>query len=51
VLELKGTITVDTLKFRYREMAKKHHPDAGGDAGAMATITRAYEQGLQELGS
>lgn len=28
----------------FRDLAKKHHPDRGGDAGAMAAINRAREQ-------
>ena len=49
VLELKGDVNLDTVKFKYRELCKVHHPDKGGDAGAFATITRAYEQAQTEL--
>lgn len=32
------------VKERYRTLARQYHPDAGGDAGAMAAINRAWEQ-------
>lgn len=33
----------DTLKKRFRELARKHHPDVGGDVRKMADINRAVE--------
>ncbi|MGH7121094.1 MAG: J domain-containing protein [Acetobacteraceae bacterium] len=34
-LELGWPVTLETVKARYKELAKRHHPDAnGGDAGA-----------------
>lgn len=50
VLELKGNVSIEDVKLQYRAKAKLHHPDTGGDAGAFATLTRAYEMALQELG-
>lgn len=32
------------LKKKYRELVKKHHPDAGGDEKTMSKITVAYER-------
>lgn len=33
-----------TAQRAYRDLARQHHPDAGGDAGTMAMINRAWEQ-------
>lgn len=33
----------DTIKKRFRELARKHHPDVGGDVRKMADINRAVE--------
>lgn len=35
--------TVDDVKRAYRSLAKKHHPDTGGDAETFRQITEAYE--------
>lgn len=45
----RGAARTDVVD-RYRDLARKHHPDAGGDAGAMAVINRAYEQFQSERG-
>jgi hypothetical protein len=44
VLGVARTATRDEVRDAYRALARKHHPDVGGDAGAMAMINRAYEQ-------
>lgn len=36
----------DAITERYRELARKHHPDHGGDAGMMARINDAYREAL-----
>lgn len=36
-------LTVDTVKKRYRELARKHHPDMGGSTAKMAELNRAME--------
>jgi hypothetical protein len=36
-------ITVEAVKEAYRDLAKKHHPDRGGDAKKFAAITNAYK--------
>lgn len=33
----------EKIKDAYRKLAKQHHPDAGGDALAMAKINEAYQ--------
>ena len=45
-LDLTWPLTMDTLRARYKQLAKRHHPDAnGGDRGAeerLKTINLAY---------
>jgi hypothetical protein len=53
-LELTWPLTLDTLKARYKELAKRHHPDAnGGDRSAeerLKTINLAYATLRTRLG-
>jgi len=35
------------IKSRYRDLAKKHHPDLGGDIEIMKAVNNAYEQALK----
>lgn len=35
------------IKTRYRDLAKKHHPDLGGDTETMKAVNEAYEQALK----
>ena len=37
-------ITEKELKTKYRELVKKHHPDAGGSEATMSKITVAYDR-------
>lgn len=37
-------------KTRHRELVKIHHPDRGGDPATAATINRALDQAVAELG-
>lgn len=48
--EITPETTPDTLKARYRELAKTHHPDAGGDTAEFQLLQQEYEQALYELG-
>jgi hypothetical protein len=34
--------TLEEVKARYKQMAKQHHPDLGGDTATMQGINRAY---------
>ena len=53
-LELSWPLTLETLKTRYKELAKRHHPDAnGGDRSAeerLKTINLAYATLRTRLG-
>lgn len=42
VLGLEGLpLTLDSVKVAYRTLAKKHHPDVGGDPQQFAAVDRA----------
>ena len=43
VLGLPPNATRQQIKRRYRALAKKHHPDRGGDQREMQRIIAAYE--------
>ena len=43
VLGLPANATRQQIKRRYRALAKKHHPDRGGDQQEMRRIIAAYE--------
>ncbi|GER91467.1 hypothetical protein KDW_56290 [Dictyobacter vulcani] len=43
VLELPANATPEQIKRRYRKLAKRHHPDCGGDPKEMQRIITAYE--------
>lgn len=44
---LKSSEAMDTVKSAFRKMAKRHHPDQGGDAEKFKKIYDAYEQLLK----
>jgi DnaJ-domain-containing protein 1 len=43
VLGLPPNATAQQIKRRYRALAKRHHPDRGGDPRQMQRIIAAYE--------
>jgi DnaJ-class molecular chaperone len=43
ILELPQFVTRADIKRQYRFLAKKYHPDTGGDARKMEALSRAYE--------
>lgn len=45
-----GTVTVEQVKNRYREMAKLYHPDVGGDHQKFIELTEAKNRLLLRLG-
>ena len=42
-----SNLTSETIKARYRELAKQHHPDLGGDTETMQDINASYLQALK----
>jgi len=48
VLGLPHSATKQEITRRYRQLAKEHHPDRGGDAAKMTQINQAFEA-LKEL--
>lgn len=43
ILGVKKTATADEIKKAFRKLARKHHPDAGGDEEKFKEINEAYE--------
>ena len=43
VLGVGETATQDEIKKAYRNLAKEHHPDKGGDEGKFKNISQAYD--------
>jgi DnaJ-class molecular chaperone len=39
------------IETRYRDLAKRLHPDAGGSTAAMAELNAARDQALREVGA
>ncbi len=54
VFGLEIPVTIDDVKFRYKELVKRHHPDANGGTKAaeeeFKKVTEAYEALLDFLG-
>lgn len=48
VLGLPPNATPQQIKKRYRSLAKRHHPDRGGDQQQMQRIVAAYEFLMKE---
>jgi hypothetical protein len=42
-----GLTDEKSIKDRYKELAKKHHPDIGGDAEVMKEVNSQYEKVLE----
>ncbi len=42
-----GLKTVEEIKTRYRDLAKQHHPDLGGDAHTMQNLNAQYQDALK----
>jgi hypothetical protein len=47
VLGLTAAAPVDLIQRRYRELARKAHPDTGGSEAAMARLNAARDEGLR----
>jgi len=44
-----GCQTLDDIKHRYRDLAKEHHPDLGGDEETFKNIQNEYEYVLKDF--
>ena len=42
ILEIERTSTPEQIKTAYRKLARKHHPDKGGDPEKFKKISEAY---------
>ena len=42
ILQLPPFVTREEIKKQYRFMAKKHHPDRGGESRTMEELNKAY---------
>jgi hypothetical protein len=49
VLGLGPDATSDDVRAARRELAKRHHPDRGGDAVAMQAVNEAADEALQRI--
>lgn len=49
VLGVSATATYDEARSAYLALARKHHPDSGGDEQRMAELNRAWDQVQEEL--
>jgi DnaJ domain len=45
----RSSVTLKIVRDRYRELAKRHHPDAGGDHATMVEINEAIREAYAEL--
>ncbi len=50
VLGVPSTATAGQVIDRWRDLAKKHHPDAGGSADVMSEINEAYQTFKRSVG-
>lgn len=48
LLGLPPIATIEDIKKKFRELAKRHHPDHGGDSQRMIEILRVYEELLDK---
>lgn len=51
VLGLKGGASLADAEAQYRSLARKNHPDNGGNAAAMAELNTAIREARKELGA
>jgi DnaJ-domain-containing protein 1 len=49
VLGIEPEAGTDTVRNAYRALARRHHPDAGGDPAEFKRLRQAYEQALAHL--
>lgn len=49
ILGVTETATAEEIRAARRELARRHHPDAGGDAAVMQQVNAAAAQALRQL--
>jgi DnaJ-class molecular chaperone len=49
LLHLQAEVSLDEVRTRYRELAKRYHPDAGGSHADFLALQQAYEQVMEYL--
>lgn len=47
VFGFNGSESAEQIKERYRELAKRHHPDRGGNPDQFAEINQAYQEAIK----
>lgn len=50
VLQLPPGASFEEIRSTYRELVKRHHPDAGGNAEDFHRIQKAFEKAMEEKG-
>lgn len=48
-LPLSARADLEAVRARWRDLARTHHPDAGGDSAAMAEINAAFDRARKEI--
>ena len=48
ILDIGSAYSIEEIEAQYKSLARKHHPDNGGDVEKMAEINRAIEQARKE---
>jgi len=49
LLQLQAEVSLAEVRTRYRELAKRYHPDAGGNHADFLALQQAYEQVMEYL--
>ena len=49
LLHLPAEVSPASVRTRYRELAKRYHPDAGGNHADFLALQQAYEQVMEHL--
>ena len=49
LLSLQAEVSLAEVRTRYRELAKRYHPDAGGSHADFLALQQAYEQVMEYL--
>lgn len=49
VLGVEPTADADTVRTAYRNLARQHHPDAGGDHDQFVRIQAAYDRAMEKV--